>query len=105
MAHRIEFSTPDPADHICRALDVMRKMCFELIAFRLSRNALGEFAVGIEFLQRGSLSAEILVHRFKGFIGTTEVVCIDAGPVHEIEGVPTGWPLAPQPFQQRELPW
>jgi acetolactate synthase regulatory subunit len=71
--HTIGFDSANPFDHVCRALDVIRKMGFAFVAMRVDRKADDTFRVSIEFSPRGELTAATLVERMSLCVGVSDV--------------------------------
>lgn len=73
--HVIAFHSPNPLDHVCRALDVVRKMDFRLASLRVEDEADSGFRVCIELEARDDVSLETLLARLSSGIGVRNVTC------------------------------
>lgn len=71
--HTIEFSSAEPQDDLCRALDAMRRMGFRLITVTADRQAAQTFRVLITFESGEELSATALVERIRSCVGFYDV--------------------------------
>ena len=73
--HTIAFRSPDPLDHVCRALDVIRKMGFHLASLRVDREAEGGFRVSIALGAHDPLNVGTLIERLSSYIGVYDFTC------------------------------
>lgn len=71
--HTIAFSSTEPLDRVCRALDLMRKMGFGLTSMSVDPRAARAFHVRIAFEPRGELSASTLVERVASRVGVYDL--------------------------------
>ena len=69
----LRFFTSDPLDHCARALDVVRRMGFELVSVSASPAPSATFLIRVNFVPVGDRPPHILASRISGFIGVTEV--------------------------------
>jgi len=77
--HTIAFRSPDPLDHVCRALDAIRKMGFQLSSLRVEEDAEDGFQVSISIGDRDISIVGTLLERVSSCIGVRDVTC-------EVEG-------------------
>lgn len=73
--HTLRFSSSDPLDHVCRALDIIRKMCFDLSSLSVGRVANGGFRIAIMLDVHDRLTVGTLVERVSSFIGVHDLIC------------------------------
>jgi hypothetical protein len=71
--HTIGFDSVNPFDHICRALDAVRKMGFAFVSMRVDRKAEETFRVSIVFRPRGELTATTLAERISSCVGVSDL--------------------------------
>lgn len=71
--HQISFQSADPADHVCRALDVARKMGFELARLSVEPTVPNTFAVAMTFCKGTFPAIETLLARLALMIGVHDV--------------------------------
>lgn len=57
------FKTHSPNDHIPRALDILRKMGFDLHALSAERADTGSFVVRLEYRSQGALTSQTFAAR------------------------------------------
>lgn len=76
--HRIGFLSPDPLDHACRALDVVRRMGYGIRRFAVEAHGTGAFRVSMDVVERGELSPATLAARISNIPGVTGLT-IEAG--------------------------
>ena len=65
--HTLAFRSPDPLDHVCRALDAIRKMGFHLASLRVDSDADGGFRVSIAIDVHELLTVGTLRERVSSF--------------------------------------
>ena len=73
--HTIQFSSPDPLDHVCRALDTIRKMGFCLASLRVDEGTGGSFRVSIALDAHDLLTVGTLLARVSSCIGVYDLTC------------------------------
>lgn len=73
--HTIAFRSPDPLDHVCRALDAIRKMGFPLASLRVDGEAEGGFRVSIALGAHDLLTVGTLIERVSSCIGVYDLTC------------------------------
>ncbi len=73
--HTIAFRSPDPLDHVCRALDTSRKMGFHLASLRVDGEVDGGFRISIALGAHDLLTMETLVERVSTCIGVYDLTC------------------------------
>ena len=71
--HKLQFTSADPLDHVCRTLDAMRKMGFGLSGLSVQQDAGDAYKVSFDFDSRGSLSVPCLVDRVSACVGVEAV--------------------------------
>ena len=71
--HSLRFFTPDPLDHCARALDVVRRMGFDLVSLRARPTTSASFLVHVNFVPLGELSPRVLADRVAAFVGVSGV--------------------------------
>jgi hypothetical protein len=71
--HRIKFSSMDPIDHSCRALDVVRRMGFKLASLHVEPAVGLGFTIAIAVQSRDATAAETLRARIASCVGTDGV--------------------------------
>jgi acetolactate synthase regulatory subunit len=71
--HKLQFTSADPLDHVCRTLDTMRKMGFGLASLRVQQDADAAYKVSFDFDSRGSPSVATLVDRVAACVGVEAV--------------------------------
>ena len=71
--HTIGFDSVNPFDHVCRALDAIRKMGFAFVAMQVDRNAGNTFRVSIVFRPCGALTVGTLVDRISSCVGVSDL--------------------------------
>jgi acetolactate synthase regulatory subunit len=69
--HTIGFDSVNPFDHVCRALDVIRKMGFALVAMQVNRSTRNTFRVSIVFQPCGELTVSTLMERISSCVGVS----------------------------------
>lgn len=88
IVETVEFSSPDPADHTCRVLDVARRMGFRFVSIRVEpkmsglfkRRRSGAFEITFSFCVAGHLSLETFMKRVLSFDGVDNVARVRALP-------------------------
>ena len=73
MVHTIAFDSANPFDHVCRALDAIRKMGFAFVAMTVDGRAGNTFRVSIVFEPRGDLTVATLVERITACVGVSHL--------------------------------
>lgn len=73
--HTIAFHSPNPLDHVCRALDTVRKMGFQLASLCVEGEADGGFRVCIALEAHDCLNLETLLERLSLCVGVRDVTC------------------------------
>jgi hypothetical protein len=81
--HTIQFSSADPLDHVCRALDTIRKMGFDLASLRVDGEAERGFRISIALDARGLSTVGTLLERVSGCIGVYDLTCEAEGGAGE----------------------
>ena len=71
--HTIGFNSANPFDHVCRALDAIRKMGFVFVAMQVDRKAENTFRVSIVFQPCGALTVGTLVDRISSCVGVSDL--------------------------------
>jgi len=71
--HTIQFISPDPLDHVCRALDAIRKMGFELASLHAEGAAQGGFRICIALDAHDQLTVGTLLERVSSYIGVHDL--------------------------------
>jgi hypothetical protein len=71
LVHTIAFDSANPFDHVCRALDAIRKMGFAFVAMTVDGKAGNTFRVSIVFEPRNDLSVATLVERISSCVGVS----------------------------------
>ena len=71
--HKLQFTSADPLDHVCRTLDAMRKMGFGLSGLRVQQDADAAYKISFDFDSRGSPSVATLVDRVSACVGVDAV--------------------------------
>ena len=71
--HKISFQSGDPADHVCRVLDVARKMGFELARISVTPTVSNTFAIAMTFGNGTSPAVETLLARLALMVGVHDV--------------------------------
>lgn len=71
--HTIQFSSPDPLDHVCRALDIIRKMGFDLASLRVDERPDGGFRVSITLDVHDLLTVGTLLDRISSCVGVYDL--------------------------------
>lgn len=71
--HTIAFDSANPCDHVCRALDTIRKMGFVFVAMRVDGNVGNTFRVSIAFRPCGDLTAATLMERISSCVGVSRL--------------------------------
>ncbi len=71
--HTIQFSSADPLDHVCRALDTIRKMGFDLRALNVGDEEGDTFRISVAFQPRGELTPDTLVERISCYVGVYDL--------------------------------
>jgi hypothetical protein len=71
--HKLQFTSADPLDHVCRTLDTMRKMGFGLASLRVQQDAGDAYKVSFDFDSRGSPSVPCLVDKVAACVGVEGV--------------------------------
>ena len=71
--HTIVFDSANPLDHVCRALDAIRKMGFAFVAMQVDRKAGNAFRVSIVFQPCGELTVGTLVERMSSCVGVSDL--------------------------------
>ena len=71
--HALRFFTPHPLDHCARALDVVRRMGFDLVSVWARPTPSASFLVHVNFVPLGELPTHVLADRVAGFVGVTDV--------------------------------
>ena len=59
----ISFGTPEPFDHVPRALDILRTMGFGLQALSIERASDGSYRVDLRYEPKGALPAQTFLDR------------------------------------------
>jgi hypothetical protein len=86
----IAFHSSDPLDHVCRALDAVRKMGFQLASLHVEDETEGGFRVCMVVKAHDHLSLETLLARLSSCIGVLGMTCdVDSGA------------MRPAPFPRR----
>jgi len=76
--YTLQFSSPDPLDHVCRALDTVRKMDLALASLQV--DGIGDaFRVSIALDANDPSSAGRLRERVSSCVGVYEVTCKPEG--------------------------
>lgn len=78
--HKLQFTSADPLDHVCRTLDTMRKMGFGLSGLHVQQDADAAYKISFAFDARGSPSVPCLVDKVSACVGV-EAVKHDAAEV------------------------
>ncbi|WP_072385488.1 hypothetical protein [Hyphomicrobium sp. CS1BSMeth3] len=73
--HTLAFRSPDPLDHVCRALDAIRKMGFHLASLRVDSEADGGFRISIAIDVHELLTVGTLRERVSSCIGVYDLTC------------------------------
>src|SRR5262245_51563868 len=73
VVHALRFSTPDALDHCARALDVVRRMGFDLVSVWARQTPGASFVVHVNFVPLGELPPRVLADRVSRFVGVTGV--------------------------------
>lgn len=73
--HTIQFSSPNPLDHVCRTLDAIRKMGFALVSLEVNGTADGGFRISIALNTHGLVSVGTLRERVSSCVGVYDVTC------------------------------
>jgi acetolactate synthase regulatory subunit len=71
--HTIGFDSVNPFDHVCRALDVIRKMGFGFVAMRVDRKADDTIRVSIVFKPCGEMTVATLMERIAACVGVSHM--------------------------------
>jgi hypothetical protein len=71
--HAVRFFTPDPLDHCARALDVVRRMGFDLVSVWARPTPSHSFLVHVNFVPLGELPPRVLADRISAFVGVSGV--------------------------------
>jgi len=71
--HTIQFSSADPLDHVCRALDTIRKMGFDLASLRVDGEAGSVFRISIALDAHDLLTAGTLLDRVSSCVGVYDL--------------------------------
>ncbi len=79
--HTIQFTSPNPLDHVCRVLDAMRKMGFHLEALQVSVAPDGFFRVLVVVETHDLLTIGTLLQRVASCIGVCDLTCEADGRV------------------------
>jgi hypothetical protein len=75
----IAFRSSDPLDHVCRALDAIRKMSIQITSLRVDGEADGGFHICIKFDGQDGLTAGTLFERVSSCIGVYDLTSSDDG--------------------------
>jgi hypothetical protein len=70
---KLDFRTPDPLDHVCRTLDAMRKMGFDLVNLVVEQATGQTFRVSITFNSHGLLTVGTLIDRVACCVGVHDL--------------------------------
>jgi hypothetical protein len=62
-------------DHVCRTLDTIRKMGFDLVSLRTDGQAGGGFRVSISIDAHDLLTVGTLVNRVSSYVGVYDLTC------------------------------
>lgn len=73
--HTIQFTSPNPLDHVCRTLDTIRKMGFDLVSLHTDGQAGGGFRVSISLDAHDLLTVGTLVDRVSSYVGVYDLTC------------------------------
>jgi hypothetical protein len=73
LVHTIAFESANPFDHVCRALDAIRKMGFAFVAMTVDGKAGNTFRVSIVFEPRGDVTVATLVERIAACVGVSHL--------------------------------
>jgi acetolactate synthase regulatory subunit len=71
--HALRFFTPDPLDHCARALDVVRRMGFDLVSVSARPTPGASFLVHMNFVPFGEMPPRVLADRVSRFVGVSGV--------------------------------
>lgn len=71
--HTIAFDSANPFDHVCRALDAIRKMGFAFVSMTVDGKAGNTFRVSIVLEPRGDLTAATLTERISSCVGVSRL--------------------------------
>jgi hypothetical protein len=81
--HTIAFRSPDPLDHVCRALDAIRKMSFQLASLRVDGEVDGGFRICIKLDGHDVLTPGTLFERVSSCIGVYDLTSsVDGETAH-----------------------
>lgn len=71
--HKLQFTSADPLDHVCRTLDTMRKMGFDLSGLHVEQHADAGYKISFDFDSRGSPLVTSLVDKVSACVGVGSV--------------------------------
>lgn len=73
--HQFSFQSGDPADHVCRALDVARKMGFQLARLSVEPTVANSFAISLTVDKGTPPAVETLLARLALMVGAHDIKC------------------------------
>lgn len=83
--YTLQFYSPAPLDHVCRALDIVRKMGLDLTSLHVSGTEGGDFRVSIVMSNDRPMSTETLRRRVASFNGIRDLACrVDREEVEDV---------------------
>lgn len=73
--YTLKFYSPVPLDHVCRALDIVRKMGLDLASLDVSGTPGDDFRVSIAVNSNRSIGTETLQRRVASINGIRDLAC------------------------------